>query len=219
MIPYIEQIQQIIASRLAGYTINFQDENIAPSVFVDVSDVDSESLQIEQTFLIRVRATSEENLLDALKILLKLNSEHPSGYGSITIGGFQSVSPSSARVIFNDAGECTNTEDQTEGAIGIGYHTYLTFDLSKLDYAPTSVILHLTPKQTYATVPDTPTLFALIVAKLSVYIMRLNESRRHLDTNVQISAEWLTFSELDKNAILGNLNNTTNENLQSIWMD
>lgn len=70
-----------------------------------------------------------------------------------------------------------------------------------------------------ATVPDTPTLFALIVAKLSVYIMRLNEARRHPDLNVVINADWLTFNQADADSILGNRKITTNENTQTIWMD
>jgi hypothetical protein len=70
-----------------------------------------------------------------------------------------------------------------------------------------------------ATVPDTPTLFALIVAKLSVYIMRLNEARRHPDMNVQIGADWLTFNQADKDYILGYNKIDSNENSQQIWID
>jgi hypothetical protein len=70
-----------------------------------------------------------------------------------------------------------------------------------------------------ATVPDTPTLFALIVSKLSIYIMRLNEARKHPDLNVQISPDWLTFTDVDKQAILGYNKLDSNENSQNIWID
>jgi hypothetical protein len=70
-----------------------------------------------------------------------------------------------------------------------------------------------------ATVPDTPTLFSLIVSKLSIYIMRLNEARRHPDQFVQISADWLTFTEQDKQAILGYNKIDSNENSQQVWID
>jgi hypothetical protein len=69
------------------------------------------------------------------------------------------------------------------------------------------------------TIPDTPTIFALIVSKLSIYIMRLNEARRHPDQFVQISPDWLTFNTLDKEAILGYEKVDSNENKFEVWID
>ena len=70
-----------------------------------------------------------------------------------------------------------------------------------------------------STVPDTPTLFSLIVSKLSVYIMRLNEARRHPEQFVSVSPDWLAFTKEDKDYILGYNKLDSNENSQNIWID
>lgn len=85
MTAEIDQIVHIVKSVLTTYTVNKQDESIAPSVYVEIDDVDNNALTKDQIYQLAIRATTEANLKTAIDLILKLDSLYPTGYdGSFT---------------------------------------------------------------------------------------------------------------------------------------
>jgi hypothetical protein len=151
----IEQIKDILEYYFPTYTINFNDENVAPSISIRLDDVSNEVLHYDHIYELTIRSTSEENLSAIVKSLLQLDSLNPDGFDNDVFEGNLLFTPSQSRVMLKDASVYVDEVDQTLGKLGgtAGQPsvTFLTFaDLPLTDGTVNSVIIHLIPKETVA---------------------------------------------------------------------